>query len=87
MSCQQVPTTPAFNPYPRSVQVGEFEVAIGGGIWVAIRGLAARRLHQGKFAWPAPVDVHWQLERSQLDALVLGLPWQRMGDAGIITMV
>ena len=36
MSCQQVPTTPAFNPYPRSVQVGEFEVAIGGGIWVAI---------------------------------------------------
>ena len=39
MSCQQVPTTPAFNPYPRSVQVGEFEVAIGGGIWVAIGGL------------------------------------------------
>ena len=37
MSCQQVPTAPAFNPYPRSVQVGEFEVAIGGGIWVAIR--------------------------------------------------
>jgi hypothetical protein len=37
MSCQQVPTTPAFNPYPRSVQVGEFEVAIDGGIWVAIR--------------------------------------------------
>ena len=39
MSCQQVPTTPAFNPYPRSVQVGEFEVAIGGGIWVAIRAI------------------------------------------------
>ncbi len=38
MSCQQVPTTPALNPYPRSVQVGEFEVAIDGGIWVAIRG-------------------------------------------------
>lgn len=39
MSCQQVPTAPAFNPYPRSVQVGEFEVAIGGGIWVAIGGI------------------------------------------------
>lgn len=38
MSCQQVPTAPAFNPYPRSVQVGEFEVAISGGIWVAIGG-------------------------------------------------
>ncbi|WP_087746547.1 hypothetical protein [Acidovorax sp. T1] len=42
MSCQQVPTTPALNPYPRSVQVGEFEVAIDGGIWVAIR---ARQNH------------------------------------------
>ncbi len=54
----------------------------GIGIW-----LAARRLHQGKFIWPAPVDAHWQLERSQLDALVLGLPWQRIGEAGIITVV
>jgi hypothetical protein len=36
MSCQQVPTAPAFNPYPRSVQVGEFDVATDGGIWVAI---------------------------------------------------
>ena len=44
MSCQQVPTTPAFNPYPRSVQVGEFEVAIGGGIWVAIGDLSALSL-------------------------------------------
>ena len=31
----------------------------GIGIW-----LAARRLHQGKFVWPAPVDGHWQLERT-----------------------
>ena len=54
----------------------------GIGIW-----LAARRLHQGKFIWPAPGDAHWQLESAQLKALVLGLPWQRMGDAGIITVV
>ena len=54
----------------------------GIGIW-----LAARRLHQGKFAWPAPVDVHWQLGRSQLHALVVGLPRETMGDGGIITMV
>lgn len=40
MSCQQVPTAPALKPYPRSVQVGEFEVAISGGVWVAIRDLA-----------------------------------------------
>ncbi len=43
MSCQQVPTAPAFNPYPRSIQVGEFEVAITGGIWVAIRDSSLRR--------------------------------------------
>lgn len=55
----------------------------GIGIW-----LAARRLHQGRFAWPATLGAdRWTLSTVQLDALVLGLPWQRMGDAGIITMV
>lgn len=42
MSCQQVPTAPALKPYPRSVQVGEFEVAISGGVWVAIRAFDVR---------------------------------------------
>jgi putative DNA primase/helicase len=32
-----VPTVSALRPCPRSIQVGEFEVAISGGIWVAIR--------------------------------------------------
>ena len=27
----------ALRPCPRSIQVGEFEVAISGGVWVAIR--------------------------------------------------
>lgn len=55
----------------------------GLGIW-----LAARRLHQGKFVWPVgSAAQHMSLSRVQLDALVLGLPWHRMGDAGIITMV
>jgi len=27
----------ALKPCPRSIQVGEFEVAISGGVWVAIR--------------------------------------------------
>jgi hypothetical protein len=30
-------TVPVLSISPRSIQVGEFEVAIGGGIWVAIR--------------------------------------------------
>jgi hypothetical protein len=27
------------------------------------------------------------LTRAQLDALVLGLPWQRIGEAGVITVL
>ena len=53
----------------------------GIGIW-----LAARRLHQGKFVWPVADSANCRLGRAQLDALVLGLPWQRMGEAGIITI-
>lgn len=57
MSCQQVPTAPAFNPYPRSVQVGEFEVAIDGGVWVAIGGrlkAVKRRQQSGTMQTQSP---------------------------------
>ena len=54
----------------------------GLGIW-----LAARRLHQGKFVWPKEAGATLGLSRTQLDALVLGLPWQRMGEAGIISVL
>ena len=53
----------------------------GIGIW-----LAARRLHQGKFIWPSADKSNCALERVQLDALVLGLPWQRMCESSIITI-
>jgi transposase len=55
----------------------------GIGIW-----LAARRLHQGRFVWPgADAAAQLTLSRAQLDALVLGLPWQRIGEGGVITVV
>ena len=54
----------------------------GIGIW-----LAARRLHQGKFIWPLAGSSNLQLQRQQLDALVMGLPWQRLADGGVITVV
>ena len=55
----------------------------GIGIW-----LAARKLHVGRFVWPLTTGAdRWSLSRTQLDALVLGLPWQRIGSAGSITMV
>ncbi len=54
----------------------------GIGVW-----LAARRLNQGKFVWPKDVAGTLTLTRGQLDALVLGLPWQRIGDASVITVL
>lgn len=55
----------------------------GIGIW-----LAARRLHQGHFVWPAgSAAERVSLSRNQLDALVLGLPWSRIGEGGIIAVV
>jgi transposase len=55
----------------------------GIGFW-----LAARRLHQGHFVWPnSAAQTQVSLSRQQLDALVLGLPWSRIGEGGIITLV
>lgn len=54
----------------------------GIGVW-----LAARRLHQGKFIWPRDIVGTISVTRPQLDALVLGLPWQRIGEAGVIAVL
>ncbi|NYT83943.1 IS66 family insertion sequence element accessory protein TnpB [Alcaligenaceae bacterium] len=54
----------------------------GIGVW-----LAARRLNKGRFVWPDAAHGKLALTREQLDALVLGLPWQRIGAAGIIDLV
>lgn len=53
----------------------------GIGVW-----LAARRLNSGKFVWPQAGST-LALTQAQLDALVLGLPWQRIGEAGIIRIL
>ncbi|MBT1078995.1 IS66 family insertion sequence element accessory protein TnpB [Pseudomonas aeruginosa] len=55
----------------------------GLGIW-----LAARRLHQGKFFWPGSRHgSQMELGAEQLHALVLGLPWQRVGQNSAITLM
>jgi transposase len=54
----------------------------GFGVWCA-----ARRLNQGRFVWPRlgePASP-LALTRSQFDALVLGLPWQRVEQMKLIT--
>lgn len=54
----------------------------GIGIW-----LAARRLYQGKLHWPTAPPTSVSLTREQFDALALGLPWQRLGEAGVIRVL
>lgn len=54
----------------------------GIGVW-----LVARRLNAGKFVWTSQGSVNPQLSRTQLDARVLGLPWQLLGEAGVIRVI
>jgi transposase len=54
----------------------------GIGVW-----LASRRLNQGKFIWPNQGGTTVSIARAQFDALVLGLPWHRVGEAGIIIVL
>jgi transposase len=55
----------------------------GLGIW-----LAARRLYQGKFIWPGSRHgLQVELGDEQLRALVLGLPWQRVGPGNAISIM
>ena len=54
----------------------------GIGVW-----LAARRLNRGGFVWPQDRGDTLTLSREQFDALVLGLPWQRLGEAGVIRVL
>jgi len=50
--------------------------------------LAARRLNQRKFHWPGiHRGAEVELDPEQLQALVLGLPWQRVGAGSAITLL
>ena len=52
----------------------------GIGVW-----LCARRLHQGSFTWASDSSgTTIVLTPEQLQALVIGLPWHRIGTAGTI---
>ncbi len=53
----------------------------GYGVW-----RANRRLNQGRFQlWPGDGSVG--LTRGQFDALILGLPWERLADGGVIRVL
>ena len=55
----------------------------GFGVWCA-----ARRLNAGRFVWPREVAegaAPMTLTQAQFDALVVGLPWQRLEAMRVIT--
>ncbi len=52
----------------------------GFGVWCA-----ARRLNKGSFEWPSCSTVPVTLTTDQFNALVLGLPWQRLEQMRCIT--
>jgi transposase len=55
----------------------------GFGVWCA-----ARRLNDGRFVWPREASAGTALTtltQLQFDALVLGLPWQRLEQMRVIT--
>jgi len=55
----------------------------GIGIW-----LCARRLHQGRFSWAGcESGGRIAISAEQLHALMLGLPWQRLGEQATIRML
>jgi transposase len=55
----------------------------GFGVWCA-----ARRLNAGSFIWPRQDNASGiTLTGEQFDALVLGLPWQRLEQLKLITRV
>lgn len=55
----------------------------GFGVWCA-----TRRLNQGRFVWPsASAGALPALTPAQFDALVVGLPWQRLSHMQTITHV
>ena len=54
----------------------------GIGVWLAVR-----RLNSGKFVRPKDAARTLSMSREQLDALVLGLPWQRVGEDAIIRVL
>lgn len=52
----------------------------GFGVWCA-----TRRLNEGRFVWPSASAASLTLTREQFEALVIGLPWQRLEQLQVIT--
>ena len=70
---------------PRATRI-KLLVHVGFGVWCA-----TRRLHAGRFVWLAlapgqvPAAATLELTAQQFEALVVGLPWQRLSELSVIS--
>jgi transposase len=53
----------------------------GIGVW-----MASRRLNRGHFVWSSETATA-RITRAQFEALILGLPWQRLGEDSAIRVL
>lgn len=58
------------------------DMRAGMGIW-----LATRRLHKGSFTWSPADTLNPALSEEQWQALVMDLPWHRIGPRGVIRIL
>lgn len=54
----------------------------GLGMW-----LASRQLNRGTFVWNDAASPSHSISIEQLSILVMGLPWNNMGQAGVIRII
>ena len=74
-----------FADVPTAARASRIKLLVhdGFGVWCA-----ARRLNAGRFVWPRELSAGtapMTLTQAQFDALVLGLPWQRLAQMQVIT--
>ncbi|MFC0668343.1 IS66 family insertion sequence element accessory protein TnpB, partial [Azotobacter chroococcum] len=76
-------TTPAYLFANKRANRMKVLVHDGFGVW-----LASRRLNRGRFVWPGSWQgAQLELSAEQLQALVVGLPWQRVGSGAEIRLL
>ena len=80
-------TMPKKGGRPGQEDAERAHMAMYGGTKLTKGMIEQWALNQGKFVWPKDAGPTLGLTRAEFDALVLGLPWQRMGSQGAITVI
>ena len=77
--CNQ--TNPRYAYLVTNRRANRVKVLVHDGLGIR---LCALRLRKGKFTWAGGSESHRSIMAAQLQALVTGLPWQRVGNEAVI---